>query len=164
MVIDRWAKYGKPISNKISYGPDTKTCQNPYKFDNEVKYKVVRTQHIVLWWYSHVPNMVSQCQTKKKLWVGHESSQTDGETEWFLNTPLNFVQGGGGMYNWYKIFISNEMRRCVDTFFLLTIVLLNWYVISLIEMKVRVSKLTYPTLRNYLKMLQIHVMNANAMH
>ena len=34
----------------------------------------------------------------KKLWAGHESAQTDGQTdeqtEWFLYTPLNFVRGG----------------------------------------------------------------------
>ena len=39
-------------------------------------------------WY--VPIMVSQCQTKKKLWAGHESRQT----EWFPYTSLNFVHEG----------------------------------------------------------------------
>ena len=38
MVIHPCAKYGKPMSNKKnSYGPDTKKCQKPYKFDLEVK-------------------------------------------------------------------------------------------------------------------------------
>ena len=47
-------------------------------------------------------NMVSQCQTIKKLWAGHESVQTDrqtdgltdGQTEWFLYIFLNFVPRG----------------------------------------------------------------------
>ena len=38
--------------------------------------------------------MVSQCQNPKKLWAGLKSAQTDGQTEWFLYTPLNFVHGG----------------------------------------------------------------------
>ena len=38
LVIHPCAKYGKPISiQKKSYGPDRKTCQNPYKFDLKVK-------------------------------------------------------------------------------------------------------------------------------
>ena len=27
------------------------------------------TRHIVLWWNTHVPNMVSLCQSKKMLWA-----------------------------------------------------------------------------------------------
>ena len=50
--------------------------------------------------------MVSQYQTKKKLWAWYESAQTDGQkdrqtdrctdrqTKWFLCTPLNFVPRG----------------------------------------------------------------------
>ena len=38
MVIHPCAKYGKPMSiQKKSYGPDTKTCQKPYKFEFKVK-------------------------------------------------------------------------------------------------------------------------------
>ena len=37
MVIDAFAKIGKLMSNKKNYEPDTKTCQNPYKFDFEVQ-------------------------------------------------------------------------------------------------------------------------------
>ena len=29
----------------------------------------------------HVPNMVIQCQTIKKLWAGNESAQTDGQID-----------------------------------------------------------------------------------
>ena len=37
-LIDACAKYGKPMSNiKNCYGPNTKTCQKPCKFDLEVK-------------------------------------------------------------------------------------------------------------------------------
>ena len=45
-----------------------KTYQKPYKFDLEVKVEGriwIMNVHIVLWWYTHVPNMVSQGQTKK---------------------------------------------------------------------------------------------------
>ena len=38
IMIDPFAKYGEPMSNKKnSCGPDTKTCQKPYKFDLKVK-------------------------------------------------------------------------------------------------------------------------------
>ena len=36
-MIHPYAKYVKPMSIQKSYGPDTKTCQKPYKFDLEVK-------------------------------------------------------------------------------------------------------------------------------
>ena len=38
------------------------------------------TRHIVSWWYTYVPNMVSQCQTIKKLWAGKKFAQTNGRT------------------------------------------------------------------------------------
>ena len=41
-------------------------------------------------------NMVSQRQTKKKLWAGHESAQTIGQTDRqrIPTYPLIFVHGG----------------------------------------------------------------------
>ena len=43
--------------------------------------------------------MASQCQTFKKLWTGHESAQTDGQTDRRTDRgisiyPLDFVRGG----------------------------------------------------------------------
>ena len=77
MVIGPCAEYGKLNSN----GPDTKTCQKPYKFDLEARSNLDYecTWHIIQW-YTHVPNMVSHCQTKKKLWARLESAQTERQT------------------------------------------------------------------------------------
>ena len=63
---------------------DAKTCQRPFKFDLEVKSQcligIMNVRDILS--YGHVPNMVSQCQTKTKLWAGHESvRQTDRQTD-----------------------------------------------------------------------------------
>ena len=82
MVIDPCAKYGMPMSKLTevtgwtwrhdkSYELDTKTCQKPYKFDLEVKVQsriwIMNVHHThISWWYTHVPNMVSQCQTKTR--------------------------------------------------------------------------------------------------
>ena len=43
-----------------------------------------------------MPNMVSQCQTEKKLWSEHEFAWTDGQMEgqWFLYTPWTSFTGG----------------------------------------------------------------------
>ena len=39
------------------------------------------TRHIASRWYTNMPNMVIQWQTKTKLWAGHESAQTDGQID-----------------------------------------------------------------------------------
>ena len=48
-----------------------------FKFDLEVKGQhriaIMNVRDIVLWWYTHVPNRVSQCQSKNKLWTDQES-------------------------------------------------------------------------------------------
>ena len=44
-------------------GPKTKPRHRPYRFDLEVKGQ--RQRDIISWWYTHKPNMVSQCQNKK---------------------------------------------------------------------------------------------------
>ena len=91
--------------SKKSYGLDTKTSQKPYTFDFKVNVQGQRsrsyldhecTRHVVSWWYTPVPNIVSQCQTKKKLGRTRISSvqRTDLQTEWFLYTLLNFAHGG----------------------------------------------------------------------
>ena len=59
MVIHPRAKYGRPMSNQ----------------------KKVMGRTRVTRCYTHVANMVSQCQTIKKLWAGHESAQTDGHID-----------------------------------------------------------------------------------
>ena len=78
MVIDPCAKYGKPMSNqKIVLVLTRKHAKNPINLTLRSKFKVVSgyecSQHIVSWWYTNVPNMVSQCQTIKKLWAEHEN-------------------------------------------------------------------------------------------
>ena len=63
--------------NKKRYGPDTKTCQKPYKFDLEVK-----VQGRI--WIMNVRDTSSHGDTTMcqiKLWAGHESAQTDGQTD-----------------------------------------------------------------------------------
>ena len=72
------------VISKNSYGPDTKTCQKPYKFDFEVKVQ----GHI---WILNVRDTSSygdalMCQiwlanVKPKNSFGHESAQTDGRTK-----------------------------------------------------------------------------------
>ena len=75
------AKYGIPMSIKAnkSYRLDMKTWQKPLKLTLRSKVNIESdhecTRHIVWWWYIHVPNMVRQCQTIKKLWAGHETCQ-----------------------------------------------------------------------------------------
>ena len=83
LVIDPCAKYGRPMSKqKKSYGPDTKTCQKPYKFDLEVRIWIMNVRDTSSHGdNTHVPTLVSQCQTIKKLWAGHESAQTDGQLQ-----------------------------------------------------------------------------------
>ena len=74
-----------------------KHVKKPINLTLRSKFKVASgswmTRHIVSWWYTHVPNMVSQCQTKKKLYAGHKSAQTDRQGDYFY-TPLNFVHRG----------------------------------------------------------------------
>ena len=56
------------------------------------------TQHIVSWWYTHVPNMVSQCKTVKKFWAGHKSTQTDS----FMCMLLCWTLGGHFDHPYYQ--------------------------------------------------------------
>ena len=90
MVIHPCAKYGRPMSNqKKVMGRTRKHVKNPINLTLRSKFKVVSGFMNVRDTSSHgdTPNLVSQCQTIKKLWAGHESAQTDGQTEWFLYTP-----------------------------------------------------------------------------
>ena len=120
MVIDPCAKYGKPLSNKKnSYEPDTEHVKNPINLTLRSKFKVASrswmyvTHRLMVIHYTHVPNMVSHSQIKKKFWAGHDSAQTNGQTagqtEWFLYTSLNFVHGG---YN-------NDKWRWIDVILLI---------------------------------------------
>ena len=84
--------YARVKANKLRVKHD---MSKPYKIDIEVK-----GQHCVRIMNVHdtssysVPKMVSQCQSKWKLWARQESAQTDRQTEWFLYTPLNFIHWG----------------------------------------------------------------------
>ena len=73
-----WQANVKP---KKSYGPDTKTRQKPYKFYLEVKVQgriwIMNVRDTT----SHGDTPMCQCQTIKKLWAGHESAQTDRQTD-----------------------------------------------------------------------------------
>ena len=76
MVIDPCAKYGKSMSHqKIVKGRTRKQVKNPInltlwsKSTSYRDHECTGKQHILSWWYTHVPNMVSQCQTKKNCWL-----------------------------------------------------------------------------------------------
>ena len=69
------------VNQKKINGPDTKTSQGPHKFD--LKFKVQGHIRIM-----NVRDTSSKCtkygkpmSNQKKLWAGHESAQTDGQTE-----------------------------------------------------------------------------------
>ena len=94
MNVCNTSPYGDtPMPNMVSqcqiknnYGPDTKTCQKPYKFDLDVKVQ----GHT---WIMDIRDTSSHGDTpmcliwgvnvkpKTKLWAGHEYAQTDGQTD-----------------------------------------------------------------------------------
>ena len=93
MVIHPCAKYGIPKSNqKKVMGRTQKHVKNPINLTLRSKFKVVSdhesTQHIVSWWYTHVPNIVSQCKPKT-LWAGHESAQIDWQSDSYKSPELS---------------------------------------------------------------------------
>ena len=96
MAIHPFAKYGKAMSRQKKVMSRTwRHVKNLINLTLRSKVNVVSdhecTTHIVSRWYTHMPNMVSQCQSKNQLWAWHESAQTDwesnGQTKWFLYTP-----------------------------------------------------------------------------
>ena len=102
IVIHLCAKYGKPMSIKKSNGPDTKTCQKTINFTWRSKFKSYLdhegTRHIVLWCYTHVPNMITNFNRRKSYGPDtnlhrQTDGQTDGQTEWFLYTPRTSFTG-----------------------------------------------------------------------
>ena len=94
-----------------SYRLDMKTWQKPWPGGKRSTSNLDQkcTWHIILWWYTHEPNMVGQCQTKKKV-LGQTQictdrvtdNQTDGETEYFyIHVPpeplsLGYKKSGWG--------------------------------------------------------------------
>ena len=102
MMIHPCVKYDMPISKQTEVTGQTwrhiKNLINS-SFRSKVKSYVDHecTWHIVLWWYTHVQNMICQCWSKKELRAIHKSSQwewTDVRTVWFLYTPLNINHRG----------------------------------------------------------------------
>ena len=78
-----------------------KTCQKPYKFDGEVKGQRPIGIMNVHNTSSHDDTPMCQiCLAYVKPKTGMDRTRickdrrTDGQTEWFLYTPLNFVHGG----------------------------------------------------------------------
>ena len=101
-------------AHKMLFHGDTPICQNcvclskskdilldsnswwKYNFDIEVKGQ----DHSSWMFVTHCTMVIRSrtkqsiaCQPKKGIWAGHESAQTNGQTEWPLYTPLNFVHG-----------------------------------------------------------------------
>ena len=71
MVIDPCAKYGTPMSKLTEVTGRTwrhDTCLYIWPWDQRSTSNHECTQHIVLWWYTHGPNMVSQCRSKKVIY------------------------------------------------------------------------------------------------
>ena len=73
------------MSDQKSYGPDTKTCQNPYEYDVEVKGQPRIGIMNVRVTSSHgdtpMPNMESQCQTPQKIMGKNLHKETDRQTD-----------------------------------------------------------------------------------
>ena len=87
MVIDPCAKYGRPLSNqKIVMSRTQKHVKNPTNLTLRSIFKVVSGSWMCatyrLWWYIHVPKMVTQCQTKKKVM---------GRTRKHVKNPVNLT-------------------------------------------------------------------------
>ena len=96
--------YANVMANRsYTYGSDTNKFQNSINLTLRSKSKSYRDhermQHNLSWWYTQVPNMVNQCQTKKSFWPDTNlyRRQTDGRTDIQQSDsylPLNFVRRG----------------------------------------------------------------------
>ena len=65
IVKEPCTKYGKPMSNqKIVLDRKQKHVINAINLTLRSKFNIV-SSHIVLSWYTHVPNMINQCEIKK---------------------------------------------------------------------------------------------------
>ena len=87
MVITQCAKYGKPVSNKNSYWPDTKTRKkNPYKFDLEFK---VRGRILIM----NVRDTSSggDTPTCKIWWAKVKPKTVMGHTRKHFKNPINLT-------------------------------------------------------------------------
>ena len=111
MVIHPFAKYGKAMSRQKKVMSRTwRHVKNLINLTLRSKVNVVSdhewTPHIVSRWYTHMPNMVSQCQSKKTImgltWICTDRL-TVKWTKWFLYTPLNWVFEYGFYHRFKKI-------------------------------------------------------------
>ena len=67
MVIDPCANYGTLMSKLTEVTDMSQTLKIWHKGQSSKSYLDHDcTRHIVLWWYTHVPSMVTQCQSKTR--------------------------------------------------------------------------------------------------
>ena len=102
MVIHTCAKYGKPMSiQKKVLGRTRKHVKNPINLTLRSKFKVVPGS----WMYAtHRLMVIHPCAKYGEPMSNHKKvmgrtrictdRRTDGQTKWFLYTPLYFVRGG----------------------------------------------------------------------
>ena len=97
MVVDPCAKYGMPMSKQTEVTNRRKTCQKPNEFNFEVKGQhrigiknVSKTlSHGNT---THLPNMVSQCQSKKSYRL-NMNLHRQMDRQLLVYTLLNFIHG-----------------------------------------------------------------------
>ena len=110
MVLHLCAKYGKPRSNqKEVMGRKGKHVKHSLNLTLRLNFKVV-SGHIVSWWYIQEPNMVSQCQTKKKVMgrtrictdrlTGRRTTDRETDRQSGSYIPLEFCSRG---YNYIDV-------------------------------------------------------------
>ena len=120
MVIDPCAKYGKSMSHqKIVKGRTRKQVKNPVNLTLKSKINILSGS----WMYRYAthPLMgINPCakygkpMSNQKKVVGGTQICTDGQTEWFLFTPLNFIHGGIKTfikYNHYNIILHRHYLK-----------------------------------------------------
>ena len=117
MVIHPCAKYGRLMSNqKKVMGRTRKHVKNPINLTLRSNFKVVSGS----WMYAtHRLMVIYPCAKYGKPMSNHKKvmgrtrictdRRTDGQTEWFLYTPLNFVRGGYNYIAGYHIRIYSKL-------------------------------------------------------
>ena len=67
------------------------------------------TRHIVWWWYIHVPNMVSQCQSKKKV-MGRTQKHVKNSINLTLRSKFKVVSGSW-MYATHHLMVIHPCAK-----------------------------------------------------
>ena len=116
LVIDQSAKFDMPMSKLTEV--TGRTWQKPLNLTWGQRSTLNRdhecTWHIVWWWYIYVPNMVSQCQSKKKLWAGHENmSKTLYFSSWGQSSRLYLDhECTRHIVLWWYTHVPNMVGQC----------------------------------------------------